>query len=187
MSKQLTVIGMLMVVAFVGCGPSKKQQAAQKQVASIIEMRRVLAAFSDLQIALNAGVSQQEFSTRTNDTLVKIGDLQHSEALAESGFPTAKDKVAKIYVNFNRAAENYSLSKPLLGPNSDEDDVILGDMMKDSEWTLIKNKFPDMVESGYFRYCCRRDNARHLWELAGGDTKAASDLIDQVATPANQE
>jgi hypothetical protein len=184
-SKQLTAIAVLIVVAFVGCGPSKKQQAIQKQVASIAEMKRVLAAFGDLQIALNAGVSQQEFSTRTNDTLVKIGDLQHSEALAESGLPSAKEKVTEIYVNFNRAADNYTLSKPLLGPNSDEDDVILGDMMKDSEWNAIKSMFPDLVESGYFRFCCRRDNARHLWELAGGDTKAAGSLIDQLSTPAN--
>ena len=104
---------------------------------------------------------------------------------ARSGFPSAKDKVTEIYVNFNRATENYTMSKPLLGPNSDEDEVILGDMMKLSEWTQMKSTFPDMIESGYFSFCCRRDNARHLWELAGRDTKTTGNLIDQLSTPAS--
>ena len=114
MSKQLTVIGMLEVVAFVGCGPSKKQQERQ---ASIAEMKRGHAAFGDLQIAVSSGVLLQEFSLRTNDTLIKIGDLQRSEALAKSGFPTETDKVSQIYVHFNRVAEAYPMSKEFLGPN----------------------------------------------------------------------
>ncbi len=184
MSKQLTAIVMLFVVAaFVGCGPSKRQQAIQRQEASVAEMKRVQAAFGDLQIALNAGVSQQEFSQRTNDTLVKIGDLQHSQVLAENGFPSAKEKVADIYAHFNNASDFYILSKPLLGPNSDEDDAILEDMMKDSEWKLIQDRFPDRVESGYFTFSSRRKNALGLWGLATEETKAASNLIDSVPIP----
>src|SRR5579872_3356900 len=107
MSRSLIVMGMLVVVAFVGSGPSKKQQATQKRQASIAEMQGVQAAFGDLQIAIDAGVLREEFSQRLNDALVKIGDLKRSEDLAGSGFPTAEDKVAEIYGHFNNAAKVY--------------------------------------------------------------------------------
>jgi hypothetical protein len=178
-----TVSVLLLAVMLLGCGPSKKQQAIHKQEAGVAEMKRVRAAFGDLQIALNAGVSVQEFSQRTNDTLVKIGDLQHSEVLAENGFPSAKDKVAEIYAHFNNASDFYILSKPLLGPNLDEDDAILEDMMRDSEWKLIQDRFPARVESGYFTFSSRKKNALGLWGLAEENTKAAGDLMDQLSAP----
>jgi hypothetical protein len=186
-SKQLTAIGVLFAVAaFVGCGLSKKQEATKKQEASIAEMKRVQAAFGDLQIAVNAGVSKQEFSQRTNDTLVKIGNLQHSEALAESGFPAAKDKVAEIYAQFNHAAEIYTLSKQFFGPNP----APLGDYdeydLSVPEYEMLQKMFPDAYEhGGYFTIASRSYTVKGLWKLARGDTKAAGDLIDQLSTPAS--
>lgn len=187
MSKQLTAIGMLfVVVAFVGCGPSKKQEAAKKREASVAELKRLQAAFGDLQIAINAGVSQQEFSQRTNDALVKIGDLQRSEALAESGFPAAKDKLAEIYVQFDRAAEIYALSKQFFGPNpaplGDGDE----DMLNVPEYEMLQKKFPDAYKrGGYFTIVSRSDTVKGLWKLAKEDTEAAGALIDQLSTPAS--
>ncbi len=59
MSKKLIAIGTLVIVAFAGCGPSKKQIAAQKRDASVAEMKRVIYVFGYLEISLNAGVSGQ--------------------------------------------------------------------------------------------------------------------------------
>jgi hypothetical protein len=190
-SKQLSAIGVLfVVVAFFGCGPSKEQEASKKKEAgreaSIAELKRVQAAFGDLQIAINAGVSQQEFSQRTNDTLVKIGDLQRSEALAESGFPAAKDKVAEIYAQFNHAAEIYTLSKKFFGPNP----APLGDYDEDKlnvpEDDMLQRMFPDAYKrGGYFSFVSRSDTVKGLWKLAKEDTEAAGGLIDQLSTPAS--
>jgi hypothetical protein len=186
-SKHVTAISTLfVVVAFMGCGPSKKQEAARKQDASFSELKRVQAAFGDLQIALNAGVSPQEFSQRTNDTLVKIGDLQHSEALADSGFPAEKGTIADIYIQFNRAAEIYTLSKQFLGPNpaplGDGDE----DMLNVPEYDMLQKMFPDAYQhGGYFTIASRSDTVKGLWRLAKEDTEAASGLIDRLATPAS--
>jgi hypothetical protein len=186
MLKSLTVIGMLVVVAFVGCGPSKIQQATQKQDASMAEMKGVQAAFGDLQIAVNAGVSAQEFSQRTNDTLVKIGDLKRSEELAETGFPTAEDKITEIYAHFNSAAKIYSLSKQFFGPNP----TPLGDYDVDDlsvpEYEMLQKMFPNAYEhGGYFTIVSRSDTVKGLWKLAKEDTEAAGGLIDQLSTPAS--
>ena len=182
-SATVTVL-LLVSVAFVGCGPSKEQQAAQKREVSIAEMKRVQAAFGDLQIAVNAGVLRQEFSQRTNDTLVKIGDLQRSEALAESGLPTTKDKVAEIYLQFDHAAEIYTLSKQFFGPNP----APLGDGDEDTlnvpEDEMLQKMFPDAYRhGGYFSFVSRSDTVKGLWKLAMEDTKAAGDMIDQLSTP----
>jgi hypothetical protein len=186
-SKQLTAIRMLfVVVVFVGCGPSRKEEALKKQDASFAELKRVQAAFGDLQIAVNAGVSQQEFSQRTNDTLVKIGDLQRSEALAESGFPAEKDKIAEIYIQFNHAAEIYTLSKQFFGPNpaplGDGDE----DMLNVPEYEMLHKMFPDAYEhGGYFTISSRSDTLKGLWRLAKEATEAASRLIDRLSAPSS--
>jgi hypothetical protein len=189
MPKRLTVIGMLVVMAFVGCGPSKEREASKKQPsreASIAEMRRVQAAFGDLQIAVNAGVLRPEFSQRTNDTLIRIGDLHGSEAIAESSFPTAKDKIAEIYVQFNHTVEIYTLSKQFFGPNP----APLGDgdegMLSVPEAEMLQKMFPEAYEhGGYFSFVSRSDTVKGLWKLAMEDTKAAGNLIDQLSTPAS--
>lgn len=182
MSKQLTVIGMLVVLAFVGCGPSKKQEAAKQQETSIVEMKRIQAAFGDLQIAINAGVSKQEFSQRTNDSLVKIGDLQHSETLAESGFPTARDKVAEIYVHFNRAAEAYKMSKVFFGDEWDDVLERSTDVASVEETETLVAAFPEFS----FRVDSSRSRIlQNLWKIAKENTEAASGLIDKLATPAS--
>ena len=186
-SKQLKAIGMLfVVVAFVGCGSSKKREAATKKEASIAELKRVQDSFGDLQIAINAGVSQQEFSQRTNDTLIKIGDLRRSEELAESGLPAAKDKVAEIYVQFNRAVEVYVLSKQFFGPNpaplGDGDE----DMLNVPEYEMLQKMFPDAYEhGGYFTMTSRSDTVKGLWRLAKEDTETAGGLINRLSTPAS--
>ena len=179
-----TVAVLLFAVVLLGCGPSRKQQAAQKQESSIAEMKRVRGAFGDLQIALNAGVSAQEFSQRTNDTLVKIGDLQHSEALAESGFPTSKDMVAEIYTHFSHAVEIYTLSKQFFGPNP----APLGDYDVDDlsvpEYEMLQKMFPDAYEhGGYFSIVSRGNTVKGLWKLAKEDTETASGLLDKLSTP----
>jgi hypothetical protein len=186
MSKQLTVIGIFVVLTFVGCGPSKKQEASKKQGTSIAEMKRVQAAFGDLQIAVDAGVLREEFSQRTNDTLVKIGDLKRSEELAESGFPTAGDKVAEIYAHFNSAAKTYALAKQFFGPNpaplGDGDE----DMLNVPEYKMLQGMFPDAAkQGGYFTIASRSETVKGLWKLAEEDTKAAGDLINELSTPAS--
>ena len=187
MSKQLTAIGVLIVVAtFVGCGSAKRQEAQEareKQGASIAEMKRVLAAFGDLQIALNAGVSVQEFSQRTNDTLIKIGDLQRSEGLAESGFPTAEAKVAEIYVHFDDAAKAYGLSKHYFGPNPGADSAYEVDLLSNSDHDMIESMFPDMARTTAISL--RSETVKGLWRVAKTDTTAAGNLIDQLSTPAS--
>ena len=188
MSKQITVIGMLVVLAFVGCGPSKKEETLEKQEASrkasIAEMKRVQAAFGDLQIAVDAGVLREEFSQRTNDTLVKIGDMKRSEELAESGFPTAEDEVEEIYVQFNHAVEIYTLSKQFFGPNPAADEAYEVDMLSNSEYERLQGMFPDAAkQGGYFTIASRSETVKGLWRLAEGHTKAAGDLIDRLSTP----
>jgi hypothetical protein len=182
MSKQLTVIGMLVVVAFVGCGSSKKQQATQKQEASIAELKRVQAAFGDLQIAINADMSKQEFSTLCENALEKIGDLQHSEELAESGFPTEKNQVAEIYVRFNYMAQIYSVSAPFVGPDLETDTTYGVGMLNDSEQETIKgmqSRFPDFAK---LTFHTRSEAAQGLWKLAGDTAEATGGLIDQLLT-----
>ena len=98
MSKQLTVIGIFVVLTFLGCGPSKKQEASKKQGTSIAEMKRVQAAFGDLQIAVDAGVLREEFSQRTNDTLVKIGDLKRSEDWPKAAFQQRVTRLRRFMV-----------------------------------------------------------------------------------------
>jgi hypothetical protein len=181
-----TVAVLLFAVLLLGCGPSKKLQAIQKQEAIIAEMKRVQAAFGDLQIAIDAGVLREEFSQRTNDALVKIGDLKRSEGVAESGFPAARDKVAEIYAHFNSAAKIYTLSKQFLGPNP----APLGDGDEDGldvpEYEMLQKMFPDAYEhGGYFTIASRSYTVKGLWKLAEGDTKTAGELIDQLSTPAN--
>jgi hypothetical protein len=173
-------------MTFVGCGPSKKQEASKKQGASIAEMKRIQAAFGDLQIAVDAGVLREEFSQRTNDTLVKIGDLKRSEELAESGFPTAEVKVTEIYAHFNSAAKIYSLAKQFFGPNpaplGDGDE----DMLNVPEYEMLQKMFPNAYEhGGYFTIVSRSDTVKGLWKLAKEDTEAAGDLIDLLSTPAS--
>jgi hypothetical protein len=185
-SKRLIAIGTLVIVAFAGCGPSKKQIAAQKRDASIAEMKRVKAAFGDLQIALNAGVSRQEFSQRTNDALVKIGDLQHSESLAADGLPAEKDKVAAVYVQFGHSAEIYSLSKQFFGPNPTPLGDYDLDMLSTPEYEMLQKMFPDAYgRGGYFTIASRTRTVNGLWKLAKEDTDTAGSLIDQLSTSAN--
>ena len=184
MLRQLIVLGIFMVVTFIGCGPSKKQEASKKQGASIAEMKRVQAAFGDLQIAVDAGVLREEFSQRTNDTLVKIGDLKRSEELAESGFPTGEGKVIEIYAHFNSAAKIYSLAKQFFGPNPaplGDDDV---DDLNVPEYEMLQKMFPDAAkQGGYFNMVSRSDTVKGLWKLAKEDTETASGLIGQLSTP----
>jgi hypothetical protein len=186
MLKSLTVIGIFVIVTLVGCGPSKEQEASKKQGASVAEMKRVQAAFGDLQIAVDAGVLKEEFSQRTNDTLVKIGDLKRSEELAESGFPTAGGKVAEIYAHFNSAAKIYSLAKQFFGPNP----APLGDYDVDDlnvpEYEMLQKMFPDAAkQGGYFSMVSRSDTVKGLWKLAKEDTETAGGLIDQLSSPAS--
>ncbi len=178
----------LLVIAltFTGCGSSKNQEISKKREASIAEMKRVQAAFGDLQIAIDAGVSREEFSQRTNDTLVKIGDLKRSEELAESGFPAMEDKVAEIYTHFNGAAKTYTLSKQFFGPNPEADDAFEVDMVGHSEYEMLQEMFPDAAEHHVdFNSPLRSETVKVLWKLAEDDTKAAGDLIDQLPTPAS--
>jgi hypothetical protein len=187
MSKPMTVIGMLVILTFVGCGPSKQQEARKKQEASreasIAELKRVQAAFGDLQIAVDAGVLREEFSQRTNDTLVKIGDLKRSKELAESGFPTAEDKVAEIYLQFSHAADVYTLSKQFFGPNPAADDAFEVDMLSNSEYEMLQGMFPDAAkQGGYFSIASRSETVKGLWRLAEEDTKTAGDLIGRLST-----
>ncbi len=180
------MIGIFVIVTFVGCGPSKKQEASKKQGASIAEMKRVQTAFGDLQIAIDAGVLREEFSQRTNDTLVKIGDLKRSEELAESGFPSTEEKVAEIYAHFNSAAKVYSLSKQFFGPNpaplGDGDE----DMLNVPEYKMLQGMFPAAAkQGGYFTIASRSETVKGLWKLAEEDAKTAGDLINQLSTPAS--
>jgi uncharacterized caspase-like protein len=182
-SKQLRVIGVLVFVAFVGCGPSKPSQKA-----SIAEMKRIQDAFSGLQLAVNADMSKQEFSERTEGTLVKIGDLEHSELLAESGLPTEKNQVAEIYVHFHRVAMVYSMSAAFIGPDLETDTFSGVGMLSDSEHKTIEEvqyMFPDLAKSGYFAFHSRSEAVQGLWKLAGNTAEAAGGLIDQLSTPAS--
>src|SRR5712692_9013824 len=152
----------LIAVTLAGCGSSQK-------AASVAEMKRVQAAFGDLQIALDAGVSKQEFSQRLNDTLIKIGNLQNSEKLAENGLP--KDKVAQVYIHFHRAAEAYKMSKEFFGD----------DLTASWEPDEVRAKFPELAESlGSHKILSRSAILQGLWKFAGERTRAASNLIDQL-------
>jgi hypothetical protein len=139
-----------------------------------------------LQIALNAGVSREEFSQRTNDALVKVGDLQQSELLAADGFPAEKDKIASVYVQFGGAAEIYALSKQFFGLNpaqlGDGDE----DMLNVPEYEMLQRKFPDAYKrGGYFTIVSRSDTVKGLWRLAKEDTDTAGSIIEQLSTSAN--
>ena len=162
----------LIAVTLAGCGSSQK-------AASVAEMKRVQAAFGDLQIALDAGVSKQEFSQRLNDTLIKIGNLQNSEKLAENGLP--KDKVAQVYSHFYRAAEAYKVSKEFFGNRWDSILEDTTDLTASSEPDEVRAKFPELAESlGSHQILSRSAILQGLWKFAGERTRAASNLIDQL-------
>ena len=178
-----TVSVLLLAVMLLGCGPSKKQQAIHKQEAGVAEMKRVRAAFGDLQIALNAGVSVQEFSQRTNDTLVKIGMFQGTARYSRKTVSHQQGQGRNISSISTMRLTFPSLSKPLLGPNLDEDDAILEDMMRDSEWKLIQDRFPARVESGYFTFSSPQEECARSLGTCEENTKAAGDLMDQLSAP----
>ena len=164
----------LLAAVFIGCGSSKKRDT------SLTEMKRVKAAFGDLQIALDAGVSKQEFSQRLNDTLVRIGSLPDSRKLAGNGFPKDTDKIALIYAHFTRAADAYKLAKEFFGDRWDyllEDST---DFPSDSERQVVKASFPELVTSSG-NITSRRDTLQSLWGLAGDETHSASEVIDQIS------
>jgi len=181
MPKQLTAIGVLVVVALVGCGPSNKQEA------SLNEIRTVQAAFGDLQKAVNASMSKQDFSEKTESTLVKIGDLQRSEMLAESGFPAEKkNQVAEIYVQFAHTAQLYSVSQPFVGPDVMTDSVYGVDMLNNSEQETIRNLpllYPELVKSEGINFRTRSEALQGLWKLAGASIQASDNLIHKLSTP----
>jgi len=163
---------LLITVALAGCGSSRK-------AASVAEMKRVQAAFGDLQIALDAGVTKQEFGQRVNDTLVKIGNLQNSAKLAENGLP--KDKVAQVYIHFYRAAEAYKLSKDFFGERWDYLLESTTDSTSEAEQNMVKALFPELAErTESYRLYSRGSTLQDLWKLAGEETQAASRLIDQL-------
>jgi hypothetical protein len=187
---QITAQLCLLIAAltFSGCNPSKKTEARKKQDASIAEMKRIQAAFGDLQMAINADMTKQEFSQRTEATLVKIGELEHSEVLAESGFLTAKDQVAEIYVHFNHVAQLYSISAQFIGPDLQTDSVYGVGMLSVSEHETINGlqyMFPDLAASGNFAFHSRSEAAKGLWKLAGDTAEVTGGLIDQLPTPAS--
>jgi len=163
---------MVTVLALSGCGSSKKREA------SIAEMKRVQSAFGDLQIAVDAGVSQQEFSQRVNDMLVKIGDFRNSENLALLGLPKEQNKVQDIYAHFSRAAEAYKLSKEFFGDRWDPVGEEATDFPSEEERETVKTAFPDVFPS--YGVTSRRDTLRDLWKLASDETRSAKTLMDQL-------
>jgi hypothetical protein len=109
-------------------------------------MNQIEKAFGDLQIALDAGVSKEEFSRRLNDTLVKIGDLAESRKLAEAGFPKDIDRVGQAYGHFERAAKAYKLSKQFFGDRWDYLTNDGTDYPSEAEQQMVvKDDFPSLA------------------------------------------
>jgi hypothetical protein len=165
---------LIATLALTACGVSKKREA------SIADMKRVEAAFGDLQIALSAGVSKEEFSRRLTDALVKIGDLAESMKVAETGFPKNADKVEQAYDHFKRAAEAYKLSKEFFGDRWDYLTESSTDYPSEPEQQMIKTAFPSVVPSSGV-VTSREETLHGLWKLAAGETQDPNDLLKQLS------
>jgi hypothetical protein len=138
-------------------------------------MKRVQAAFGNLQKGLDTGVSNQEFTQRVHKTLAGIGDLETSEKVAEVGLP--KDKVALVYGYFGREAAAYAMSTQFLGDRWDELQQTATDSTSEDEKQSLNLAFPELY---VIDVTSRRKVVRGLLKLAKDDRDGASGMIETL-------
>jgi hypothetical protein len=173
-AREFTIVAFLIAIfTLTACGVSKRREA------STAEMKRVAVAFGDLQIALDAGVSKQEFSQRLNDALVKIGDLAESMKVAETGLPKDADKVEQAYSHFRHAVEAYKLSKVFFGDRWDYLLELSTDLTSESEQQVIKASYPSLAAPEI--ELSRSATLHGLWKFAAAETQASNESIEKLS------
>jgi hypothetical protein len=128
-------------------------------------MKRVQAAFGNLQKGLDTGVSNQEFTQR----------VETSEKVAEVGLP--KDKVALVYGYFGREAAAYAMSTQFLGDRWDELQQTATDSTSEDEKQSLNLAFPELY---VIDVTSRRKVVRGLLKLAKDDRDGASGMIETL-------
>jgi hypothetical protein len=165
---RLQFYSLLIALISFGCGSARN-------IPSTDEMKRVQAAFVDLQTALDTGVSNQDFTQRVHDTLAGIGDLERSEKVAEVGLP--KDKVALVYVYFGREAAAYAMATQFLGNRWDELQQRETDSTSDDEKQSVSLAFPELY---VIDVMSRRTVVRDLLKLANDERDNAGGMIETL-------
>jgi hypothetical protein len=149
--------------------------SSARSIPSTDEMKRVQAAFGNLQKGLDTGVSNQEFTQRVHETLAGIGDLGTSEKIAEISLP--KDKVALVYGYFGREAAAYAMSTQFLGNRWDELRQTETDSTSDNEKQSLSLAFPEL---SVIDVLSRRNVVRDLLKVAKDDRDGASGMIETL-------
>ena len=159
---------LFIVLASYGCGSSRNTAST----GSTDEMKRIQAAFGNLQNDIDTSLSKQEFTQRVNDTLARVGNLKNSEKVAEVGLP--KDKVALVYGYFGREAAAYVMSTEFFGDRWDDLRERTTDSTSDAEKQSVSLAFPEIYEVDVIS---RRNIMRDLSKVAQDETEAASQMI----------
>jgi hypothetical protein len=109
--KVLLILASILLIA--GWGSSRQR------LESIQQLEKLQTDVHGLQILVSAGVTKQEYSQRFEDTLLKLGDLGQSEALALPKFPRNEQPTVKaIYEDLSQSMAAYKTARDYFGESS---------------------------------------------------------------------
>src|SRR5712691_8093436 len=146
-----TVLSLVLIAAIqVACGSKKSSpqteqasQAVQANTADLArrqglaELHRVHDAIDELRIIAEGAISQDEFSRRFTDSLLKIGDLETGRQRTLTSFSGGNhSSVEGIYGFFQNGLGAYRESKRFFGG--------AGTGLGESDYSALSHRFPLM-------------------------------------------
>jgi hypothetical protein len=169
-------------LVFFGCGSQNKQGLA--------ELERIEGVAHGLEIAVSAGVSQEEYSRRVNDALISVGDLEESARTTLPKFPARQREAVKdIYAHLSQSLEAYKAAKCCFGDTHAHDvDPLEGDnRLTAASYEALRGRLPSLAadtafhgsdEFGYWAW--KGDVLQALWRVAADERAKARESLDKL-------
>jgi len=180
--------GLWLVLAGTLFACSAPKKASPEGVA---ELRKMLSAVQDVEIVVSAGATEDQYSQRLTDALLKFGKLDEvcKHALTHFAEPAQQNLSAQICQHLGTALDAYTYAKGYFGPEYNLGfDISPTYNLNDADYARVRERFPmledlpiaDTGTEGH-KFYARSMMLQALWKVAGHESQAAKDLIEKLA------
>ncbi len=151
------------------------------------ELRRIQTALEEVQTAVSIGVTEEGFSKRLTDALLKAGNLGDSIEGTIGKFPRReREAVEQVYIHWSRAVDAYRASRDYFGRKQVSVDVWKNTLPVE-EFNELRERFPTLREAevytnlwGHVEGYYRSDVLQGLWVVASEELSAARAQIQAL-------
>lgn len=157
---------------------------------ALAELQKMSSAVQAMNVVVSVGASEEEYSRRLTDALIKFGNLDETCKRVVPKFATLDQQStsAEICQHLSKAMSAYVSAKQYMGPGKYLETIGVWDnLFPENEYVNVREQFPNLElpiaetnEEGY-KFYDRGAMLQALWKVASRESQAAKELIDKLS------